>query len=105
VLVVDLDEFVLLNETLSTEAGDVLLRGVADRLRGVAGRDATIARVGADEFGLLDAGVSSESGAVALAQRIQRGLRAAFDVGEGRHHVTASIGIAIRARGAEPRGV
>jgi diguanylate cyclase (GGDEF)-like protein len=106
VLVLDIDDFVLVNETLGPAAGDELLRGVADRLRATVGERATLARLGGDEFALLDPRVGRELQAVDLAKRVQSALRPAFDLAGSRHHASASIGIALCADGGcDPRGV
>jgi diguanylate cyclase (GGDEF)-like protein len=103
VLVLDIDDFVLVNETLGPLAGDALLRGVAERLRGATDGETTIARFGGDEFALLDATGIREVQAVDLAKRIQAALRAPFELGEVRHYVSASIGIAVCEPNRDPR--
>jgi diguanylate cyclase (GGDEF)-like protein len=103
VLVIDIDDFVLVNETLGPLAGDALLRGVADRLRRVADAETTLARFGGDEFALLDGSGGREVQAVDLAKRVQAALKAPFELGEARHHVSASIGIAACCTGRDPR--
>jgi diguanylate cyclase (GGDEF)-like protein len=104
VLVVDIDDFVLVNETLGPAAGDELLRGVGRRLRECAGEQARVARFGGDEFALFDPSVSRHVLAVDLAKRVQACLRAPFEIAGSQHHVTASIGIAVCDRGRDPRG-
>ena len=104
VLVVDIDDFVLVNETLGPAAGDGLLRGVGERLRACAGDHATVARFGGDEFALFDPTVTSDVLAMDLAKRVKACLKDPFELEGARHHATASIGIAVCRRGRDPRG-
>jgi diguanylate cyclase (GGDEF)-like protein len=103
VLVLDIDDFVAVNETLGHSAGDALLRGLASRLRSVAGDGATLARLGGDEFALLDSGISREVQAVDLAKRIQSALKLPFELEGAVQHVTAGIGIAVCRSGTDAR--
>ncbi len=95
-LALDLDRFRLVNEALGHQAGDALLRAVAERLQGVI-RDEW-ARTGGDEFVLLAPGLRSAEEAAALARRVLGVLARPFTV-DG-HAVTAgaSIGIALYPR-------
>jgi len=96
----DLDRFKLVNDSLDHSVGDALLRAVAERLEGLVGEDA-LARVGGDEFVLLEAVKGAEEAGV-LAQRILDALARPFSL-EGRTlSVAASIGISVYpADGAE----
>jgi diguanylate cyclase (GGDEF)-like protein len=105
VLLVDVDDFVLVNDTLGTTAGDTLLCGVAERLQRAVGGRGTVARLGADEFGILSPGSARELLAVDLAKRIQTGLRQPFELGETGHHASVSIGIAVAAADGEAHGL
>ena len=94
-LVLDLDGFKLVNDSLGHEAGDALLRAVAERLGGTLQPDDTLARIGGDEFVLLWTGLKSSQDAATLAQRVLGILARPFTV-EGRTlKVTASIGISV----------
>ena len=104
VIVLDIDDFVVMNETLGHAAGDALLRGVADRLREVVGGDASLGRLGGDEFAVLEHGPCRQLQAVELARRVQKALRTPFEIEGARQHVSASLGIAICERGGDPRG-
>ena len=93
-LLIDLDRFKNVNDSLGHEVGDLLLCEVADRLRGVVREDDTLARLGGDEFALLLARIEDVDVAAHVAERVQRALAAPFDLGGHRLFVTASVGIA-----------
>ncbi len=91
----DLDRFKLVNDSLGHQAGDALLRAVAERLAGTLRRDDTLARLGGDEFVLLWNGLKSTQDAAVAAQRILSILARPFTI-EGRAlGLTASIGVAV----------
>jgi len=95
VLVVDLDRFRMVNETLGNQAGDRVLRAVAERLRAVTRRTDVVARLGVDQFAVLVEGLADPRAVDAMAQNILRALDAPLILG-GRDLVTsASIGIAL----------
>jgi diguanylate cyclase (GGDEF)-like protein len=94
-LALDLDRFRLVNEALGHQAGDALLRAVAERLGNTLRREDTLARLGGDEFVLLWNGLKSTEDAAALAQRVLSILARPFEV-EGRTlNVGASIGVSV----------
>ena len=91
----DLDHFKNVNDTLGHPAGDRLLRQVADRLRTIVRETDTIARMGGDEFVVLQVALSEPADATILAQRIIEVLGEPFII-DGRHVVIgASLGIAL----------
>jgi diguanylate cyclase (GGDEF)-like protein/PAS domain S-box-containing protein len=95
VLLFDLDRFKLVNDSLGHQAGDALLRAVAERLQNTLRREDTLARLGGDEYVLLWDGLKGAPEAALVAQRIQGILQRPFVI-EGRTlNVTASIGISI----------
>ncbi len=101
-LVVDLDNFKDLNDTLGHEVGDDLLRQVGARLEQCVRRIDTVARLGGDEFVLLLDGLNADSKlAAAEAERVARNvahmLGQAFTLGDRSHHTSCSIGIALYA--------
>jgi diguanylate cyclase (GGDEF)-like protein/PAS domain S-box-containing protein len=94
VLVVDLDRFKLINDSLGLEKGDQVLRAVADRLNRALRRSDTVARLGGDEFMLLAAAASAEA-AAKVAQKVLDTLRPPFSVNGHELTTGASIGIAL----------
>jgi len=96
VLYLDLDGFKPVNDTFGHEAGDVLLRTVADRLRGCLRPADTAARLGGDEFVVLLNGPVDRFGVARVVERIRAQLEVPILLGEGIvTTVGASIGIAL----------
>jgi diguanylate cyclase (GGDEF)-like protein/PAS domain S-box-containing protein len=94
VLVMDLDRFKEVNDTLGHDTGDRLLHELGRRLQSSMRAVDTVARLGGDEFGFLLSDVEAAQ-AAELAARIQRELQQPFAVGGLLLHVEASIGIAL----------
>jgi len=92
VLLVDLDGFKQVNDSLGHDAGDQMLAQVAARFEGVLRPSDTLARLGGDEFGLLLEG-ANELRAVAIARRLLDRLQTPFSVGGSELTIGASIGI------------
>jgi diguanylate cyclase (GGDEF)-like protein len=94
-LVIDLDRFKELNDTLGHQAGDGLLRQIGPRVRPVLRSTDTMARLAGDEFGLLLGSPCDEAAALRVAGKVRDALRAPFEI-EGLHlHVAASVGVAL----------
>jgi len=98
VLMLDLDRFKEVNDTLGHPSGDALLRAVAERLRGCVTETALIARLGGDEFAVIDYVTNPAVEAAALAEAIREALCEPFDLGDHRVTVGTSIGVAIAPR-------
>jgi diguanylate cyclase (GGDEF)-like protein/PAS domain S-box-containing protein len=90
----DLDRFQLVNESLGHETGDALLQAIARRLRQALPADALLARLGEDQFLLLQPGVDDEAGAERAGQRLLALMNAPFAVGHRALYVHLSVGIA-----------
>ncbi|MBR0835790.1 EAL domain-containing protein [Bradyrhizobium manausense] len=100
---IDLDKFKAVNDTLGHQAGDSLLQDVSRRLRRLARDSDTIARMGGDEFVILQMPMSDQSEAEALARDVVGALSAPFGLDGHQALASASIGIAIAPRdGATP---
>jgi diguanylate cyclase (GGDEF)-like protein/PAS domain S-box-containing protein len=94
-LVMDLNEFKQVNDTLGHQQGDVLLKLVAERLVGCLRDGDTIARLGGDEFGILPLGATDLAGAATVAWKIQQALEEPFHVEDHAVDVKASIGMTL----------
>jgi diguanylate cyclase (GGDEF)-like protein len=92
-LLLDLDGFKEINDSLGHSAGDDLLRQVGPRLRSCLRSDDVLARLGGDEFAVLMPAAEPDQ-ARALAQRLSDLLHAPFTVTDVRLHVGVSIGVA-----------
>ena len=93
-LLVDLDGFKELNDTLGHSAGDEVLRQIGPRLSQILREQDTLARLGGDEFAVVLA-PGDEATASAAGLRLRAALEQSFGVGGIRVHVDASIGIAL----------
>jgi diguanylate cyclase (GGDEF)-like protein/PAS domain S-box-containing protein len=99
-LLLDLDHFKTLNDTLGHGQGDRLLMEVARRLRAFVRDQDTIARLGGDEFAVLLQDLSAESTEAAIqaevvAEKIRAGLAAPILLDDREHHISSSIGIVL----------
>ena len=95
VLLLDLDRFKQINDSLGHGAGDQLLEEVARRLSGAVREVDTVARIGGDEFLLLIADTRDQSDLAAVAAKICKALGEPFRVGSAELHTSASIGISV----------
>ena len=95
VLCLDLDRFKAVNDTLGHAAGDLLLRQVAERLCGITRACDTVARIGGDEFVILQTEGRQPEASGMLASRIAAALAPPFDLDGLPASIGASIGIAL----------
>ena len=92
---VDLDQFKAVNDTFGHPAGDKLLKTVADRLRGLVRGTDTIARMGGDEFVIVQTPLADPAEATSLAQRIIKVMSEPYDLDDHQAVIGASVGIAV----------
>ena len=95
VLCVGLDDFKGINEQFSYQTGDQLLLALSDRLRGHSGRLGSLARLGGDQFALVQADIEQPYEAAELAQNILDDLEAPFALDHQEIRLRATIGITL----------
>ncbi|WP_433825418.1 diguanylate cyclase domain-containing protein [Actinoplanes sp. CA-015351] len=94
-LLLDLNGFKQVNDTVGHHAGDVLLQLVAQRLQSTVRHPDLVARLGGDEFAVLLTGDPDEHAAVAASERICERLREPFDIEGQEVRIGASVGVSI----------
>jgi diguanylate cyclase (GGDEF)-like protein len=92
-LLVDLDRFKLVNDTLGHSVGDQLLCEVARRLETCGGTDGIVGRLGGDEFAIVWRGPGDEAALAALATKVIAELSRTITIGAADLHIGATIGI------------
>jgi diguanylate cyclase (GGDEF)-like protein len=95
VVLLDIDNFKLVNDSLGHGAGDELLIDIAPRLQRALRPSDTIARLGGDEFVVLLEQVPHVRAAARVAERLVAALEIPFQLAAGEHFAKASLGIAI----------
>jgi len=94
-LMIDVDDFKAVNDTLGHETGDLLLQAIADRLRAINRPDTTIARLGGDEFAVLLENLADDTAAVAVAARISRAFERPFRIDMSSINARVTVGVAV----------
>ena len=94
-LLVDLDRFKLVNDTLGHAIGDQLLIEVGRRLQGAAGDGGRVGRIGGDEFAIVWHGASDRKELSDVSNHIVAELSKSVSIGAATLHIGATIGIAI----------
>lgn len=95
---VDVDRFKQINDSMGHSFGDILLQGVARRLRACLRECDTLARLGGDEFAILMEGIESDEDAGILAKRLVETMRKPFNIQDRSIQVSLSVGIALFPR-------
>ena len=101
VMLIDLDDFKLVNDTRGHAAGDALLSAVGRRLNAVLRPEDTCARLGGDEFAVLVEDLFDADEAGQLAERIVTELRRPFQIGGDEVNVGASLGLSTSEYGRD----
>jgi diguanylate cyclase (GGDEF)-like protein len=96
--VLDLDRFKAVNDQFGHLVGDELLQVVAKRLRNTVAEQDTVARIGGDEFVVMQTGIRHEEEARTLAHRIVRVISDPYQLKQNKVQIGVSIGVAIAPR-------
>jgi diguanylate cyclase (GGDEF)-like protein/PAS domain S-box-containing protein len=94
-MLMDLDNFKIVNDTMGHAVGDVLLQEVARRIQTVVRKSDTVARLGGDEFVVVPVNISSSQDAARVAEQILSTISRPFSIDGREIFLTVSIGIAI----------
>ena len=105
VLCLDLDRFKEVNDTLGHAIGDALLKQIGDRLRDCVRTSDTVARVGGDEFAIVQTDAVQPQAATALAERLIESITAPIDIDGHQILVGTSVGISIAPDDTEDTGL
>jgi len=95
VLLLDLDDFKIVNDTLGHAAGDTLLIAAADRVKGCVRATDTVARLGGDEIAIIQPDLDNPVGATTLADKLVEAFNRPFPIGGTEVTTTASVGITV----------
>jgi diguanylate cyclase (GGDEF)-like protein/PAS domain S-box-containing protein len=101
VFTVDLDNFKLINDSLGQEAGDSLLKIVAERLNSCVRSGDTAARKGGDEFAVIISNLATADDAAQIATKIREAISQPLRINENELTITCSIGISIFPKDGE----
>lgn len=94
-MLLDLDRFKSVNDTLGHDIGDELLKAVSERLKSCVREVDTVARMGGDEFTIILEGVPSEASIVVVAKRIAESISSTFELKGHCISIGVSIGITV----------
>jgi diguanylate cyclase (GGDEF)-like protein len=97
-LMLDLDRFKQVNDTLGHNAGDALVKEVGERLRSLVRETDTVARIGGDEFAIVQISPKGEADVRRLCERIIAAIRQPFVIGDREARVGVSIGAVFASR-------
>lgn len=102
-MMIDLDNFKTVNDTLGHHAGDELLRQVGQRLQRALRRHDLVCRLGGDEFAVIQRHLNDESEVDIVGEKLVQAFSDPFHIGGREFHVTGSIGISVYPRDAYTR--
>lgn len=94
-LLLDLDGFKQVNDSLGHSTGDLLLKEVADRIKNCLYHDDTVARLGGDEFTVILEGIKQVNSIETIAKKILTALNKPFVLKDHTIHISTSIGITV----------
>ena len=94
-IVIDIDNFSHINQTFGREAGNKVLKELARRLRSILREDELLARIGADEFGIILRENSVVEGSLKLLERLRESLKNPIVVDTNSIYITVSAGVAL----------
>ena len=94
-LVFDLDDFKIINDSLGHSAGDSVLCALAQRLRGTVRETDTVARLGGDEFVILVPELANTADAIRVAEKVIEAVGEPIEVGDRQYVLGVSIGISV----------
>ncbi|HXU92278.1 MAG TPA: EAL domain-containing protein [Gallionella sp.] len=100
-LLVNIDRFKLINESLGHRLGDEVIKSVAQRLQGVIGTDDTLARLGADEFAIVLRDISKPEDVAETAREILRRVAQPLEIEQNSLVTNCSIGISMYPKDGE----
>ncbi len=100
-LMVDLDNFKRINDTIGHHAGDAVLISIANRLRASLRRSDTVARMGGDEFVVMLQDIYAVQEAELITQKVLDAIRQPMTIHSDTHFITASVGVCIYPERAE----
>ncbi len=95
VMVADIDNFKMVNDTLGHDAGDIVLKGLGGRIVNTLRKTDTVSRMGGDEFTLLVPEINETSDALKVASKISETVKEPFLINSSEVRITISIGIAL----------
>jgi diguanylate cyclase (GGDEF)-like protein/PAS domain S-box-containing protein len=95
VILLDLDRFKVINDSLGHHSGDLLLQAVAKRLKGAINGKKLIARIGGDEFIVLIPNMPNLEDATYVCEKIMAHMKKPFEIGGQKLNITTSLGVSL----------
>ena len=102
-VLIDIDDFKMVNDLRGHDVGDLLLQQIAGRLAGLVRQEDVVARLGGDEFAIIQPGPAAPDGSAGIARRISEALRAPFGKAGSEFTIGISMGFAMAPmHGSQP---